>query len=126
MTPLSRLVRTDGWPRARNIPSELQRDLRRGLLPLCCNCGQIDEEPYHDAEICNRTRSEIAEAVRVSRMSSNAQAFLAANRRSPVISGSAIGNGGEGGHYTLRSGRSFTLTREECEQVGMPRWLGAE
>lgn len=56
-------------------------------------------------------------------MTENAKAFLAANKRSPVVSGSAIGRGGEGATYTLRSGKSFTLSREECEQIGPPRWV---
>lgn len=52
----------------------------------------------------------------------NAKAFLAANKRSPVIAGTAIGRGGEGCHYELQSGKVFTLSRDECEQIGMPRW----
>lgn len=51
----------------------------------------------------------------------NAAAFVKANRRSPVIAGAASGQGGEGCHYTLASGRTFTLTREECSQIE-PRW----
>jgi hypothetical protein len=59
-------------------------------------------------------------------MSENAKQFITANRRSPVVAGSAIGQGGEGCHYTLKNGRGFTLTREECEQVGHPRWDSSE
>lgn len=55
-------------------------------------------------------------------MSEQANAFRAANRRSPVVSGAAIGNGGQGAHYTLANGQQFTLNRADCELVGMPRW----
>ena len=56
-------------------------------------------------------------------MSPNARDFLQANKRSPVVFGSAIGNGGQGAFYRLRSGRAFTLSREECEAVGEIRWV---
>lgn len=55
-------------------------------------------------------------------MTENAQNFVKANKLSPVVSGTAIGNGGQGAHYTLRDGRTFTLTAAECRQVGEPRW----
>lgn len=57
-------------------------------------------------------------------MSPQAKEFLAANRRSPVVSGSAIGSGGQGAWYELRSGVIFKLTAEECREIGMPWWLG--
>lgn len=52
----------------------------------------------------------------------NAQAFLDANAKSPVVSGAAIGSGGKGGRYTLRDGKRFTLSRDESEMIGCPRW----
>lgn len=55
-------------------------------------------------------------------MACKADSFKTANRRSPVVSGAAIGNGGQGAHYVLANGLEFTLTRAECEQIGMPRW----
>jgi hypothetical protein len=55
-------------------------------------------------------------------LNANVRAFLDANRRFPIISGSVVGSGGKGCHYTLSDGRTFTLSRDECEQVGMPRW----
>lgn len=51
-----------------------------------------------------------------------AQAFIMANRKSPVVEGAAIGAGGPGASYKLKNGQSFRLTREECEQVGTMRW----
>ena len=54
----------------------------------------------------------------------NVQNFRAANRRSPVVSGYAIGNGGEGAVYTLASGKSFSLSADECAVIGVPRWKG--
>lgn len=54
--------------------------------------------------------------------SDNAAAFIAANKRSPVVSGAAIGQGGEGAIYVLQNGREFRLSRADCEAVGMPRW----
>jgi hypothetical protein len=55
-------------------------------------------------------------------MSPKAAAFVAANKKSPVVSGGAKGRGGEGGYYTLKSGKTFNLTADECRDVGMPRW----
>jgi hypothetical protein len=59
-------------------------------------------------------------------MTPNATAFVAANKESPVVSGSAIeqdpNKPSRGARYTLKSGRNFRLTAEECRQVGMPRW----
>ena len=58
-------------------------------------------------------------------MSENLKAFQAANAKSPIVMGSAIGNGGEGAHYTLKNGKRFTLTAAECRQT-LVRWLGEE
>lgn len=52
----------------------------------------------------------------------NARKFIAANERSPVVSGSAIGSGGEGAIYTLKNGKTFTLSADDCKAVGYPRW----
>lgn len=52
---------------------------------------------------------------------SNLDKFISANKTSPVVEGYAIGNGGEGGVYVLKSGERFTLSREESVQV-TPRW----
>ncbi len=51
-----------------------------------------------------------------------AEAFIAANKRSPVVSGSAIGKGGEGAYYTLANSKTFKLSRDDCAAVGHPRW----
>lgn len=48
--------------------------------------------------------------------------FIAANAESPVVEGSAIGKGGEGAYYTLKNGRKFRLTKEECAKIETPRW----
>lgn len=50
-----------------------------------------------------------------------AAAFIAANKVSPVVSGVAHGNGGEGGTYTLKDGRRFRLSASACREV-VPRW----
>lgn len=56
-----------------------------------------------------------------------AKAFMAANDKSPVVIGAAIGNGGQGGqggHYTLKDKQSFRLSVEDCQSLpeGYPRW----
>jgi ribosomal protein L24E len=56
------------------------------------------------------------------KLSSNAAAFVAANKRSAVVFGAAIGQGGQGAIYVLRNGKSFRLTADECAAIGMPRW----
>lgn len=55
-------------------------------------------------------------------LSRKAREFLQANEQSPVVSGAAIGNGGQGCRYTLKDGRKFTLGRKACEEIGYPRW----
>lgn len=54
---------------------------------------------------------------------SELQAFKQANARCGVVSGHAIGRGGEGATYVLSNGKVFTLTADECRQV-TPRWVG--
>lgn len=53
-----------------------------------------------------------------------AQEFIEANRASPIVYGSVRSTGGA--YYTLDNGRSFVLSRDDCERisfrVGMPRW----
>jgi ribosomal protein L24E len=48
-------------------------------------------------------------------------AFTKANTRSPIVSGFAIGRGGEGAVYVLQNGQEFRLTAAECEKAA-PRW----
>jgi len=59
-------------------------------------------------------------------MSERAKEFVEANAKSPVVYGSAIGNGGKGAYYRLANGQRFRLNREDCAAVGMPRWLNVE
>lgn len=49
--------------------------------------------------------------------------FIAANILSPVVSGAAIGNGGEGGYYTMQSGNTYKLSAKDLRSY-QPRWLG--
>lgn len=60
-------------------------------------------------------------------MTENAQAFVAANKRSPVVSGYALEpdprKPAKGVCYRLANGKSFTLTPAECGTVE-PRWKG--
>lgn len=58
----------------------------------------------------------------MSERTANVMTFLKANRRSPVISGTAFPEGGGG--YTLQSGKSFEFTLEECRSMPIPRWKG--
>lgn len=53
-----------------------------------------------------------------------ARAFVRANDESLVVSGYAIGNGGEGGVYTLADGRVFRLDLEACRALpeNYPKW----
>jgi hypothetical protein len=46
----------------------------------------------------------------------NVVSFLSANKVSPVV------RGGSGGRYVLETGEVFTLSREEVEMVGCPRF----
>lgn len=55
-------------------------------------------------------------------MTPNAEQFRQANARSPVVEGTVIGLGGEGAIYRLQSGRTFTLTAVEVDQVAPIRW----
>lgn len=50
--------------------------------------------------------------------------FMAANDDSPVVSGAAIGNGGQGGVYTLADGRCYVMSGAICRALpeGYPRW----
>lgn len=56
-------------------------------------------------------------------MSDIVETFRAANVKSPVVQGSVLGPNG-GATYTLKNGKSFTLTAAECRAVGLIRWLG--
>jgi hypothetical protein len=47
--------------------------------------------------------------------------FKLANRHSPVIAGSVIGNGGQGARYTLANRKTYTLTADDCTAIE-PRW----
>lgn len=61
-------------------------------------------------------------------MTDNVQAFIAANDRSPVIEGwaneSDPRNPAKGGTYRLQSGKTFSLSVEECRALpnGYPKW----
>lgn len=49
--------------------------------------------------------------------------FVAANRISPVVYGSVLGNGGKGCFYRLADGQTFTLTARDCATIGQQvRW----
>lgn len=54
-------------------------------------------------------------------MTHNAHRFTEANKRSPVVYGAVIGNGGRGAIYRLANDQTFTLTAAECAMV-QPRW----
>ena len=56
-------------------------------------------------------------------MSANLEAFKRENATSPVVAGNVIGSGGQGAHYTLQNGKTFTLSAAECRKV-LVRWLG--
>lgn len=62
----------------------------------------------------------------MSEPTAKASAFMQANDKSPVVSGAAIGNGGQGGVYTLADKQSFRLSVEDCRSLpaGYPRWMG--
>ena len=55
-------------------------------------------------------------------ISAKAQAFIEANILSPVVAGYAHGQGGQGGTYRLKNGKTFKLSKADCEAVGYPRW----
>lgn len=58
-------------------------------------------------------------------MTPKAKKFMAANDKSPVISGAVIGKGGEGGYYKLQDGTRFKLNLADCQALpeGCPRWI---
>lgn len=57
-------------------------------------------------------------------MKTVAQHFMEENDKHPVIIGAAIGNGGQGGYYTLENGKSYRLSLEDCQALaeGYPKW----
>lgn len=55
-------------------------------------------------------------------MTKKAREFREANRRSPVVYGSAIGDGGRGAYYRLEDGKTFRLGKADCAAAGMPLW----
>lgn len=59
-------------------------------------------------------------------MSGKAEAFLAANKQSPVVSGYAIEpdpcRPPKGASYTLKDGQRFRLSVADCKTIGMPEW----
>ena len=54
----------------------------------------------------------------------SATQFIKANDASLVVTGRAIGNGGEGAVYTLKNGQSYRLSVDECRALpeGYPKW----
>jgi len=58
-------------------------------------------------------------------MTRKARSFMKANDQSPVVSGAAIGEGGQGGFYTLEDGKTFKLLLDDCQALtdGYPRWI---
>src|SRR3546814_18484486 len=58
------------------------------------------------------TQEEISMSVQ-----EQARKFMLANDASPVVAGEVIGNGGQGGRYTLKDGRTFTLPLEVARAV---------
>ena len=61
-------------------------------------------------------------------MTDKARKFMNANDKSPVVSGAAIGNGGEGGFYTLKDGQTFKLSLADCKALKehYPMWDGVK
>lgn len=56
-------------------------------------------------------------------MTNNAKAFVRANKKFGVYQAHAIGNGGQGGVYTLDNQETFTLTKAELQSMPRaPRW----
>lgn len=57
-------------------------------------------------------------------MTTKAEDFMKANDDSPVVSGAAVGKGGQGGYYTLKNGKTFKLSLEDCQALSKtyPRW----
>lgn len=57
-------------------------------------------------------------------MTDKSEQFMKENDKSPVIIGSVIGNGGQGGYYTLANGKQFTLNLQDCNDLpeGYPKW----
>lgn len=53
-----------------------------------------------------------------------ARAFMRANDASPVIAGEVIGNGGQGGRYTLANGKVYTLPLDVSRALpeNYPKW----
>jgi hypothetical protein len=51
--------------------------------------------------------------------------FMAANDKSPVVAGYAIGQGGQGGNYTLKDGSKYYVGAAACGLLreGYPRWI---
>jgi hypothetical protein len=56
----------------------------------------------------------------------SADEFRKANDKSPVVQGSVIGRGGQGGAYVLDDGTTMVISAEECKKLpsGYPKWRG--
>jgi hypothetical protein len=69
----------------------------------------------------------VMRAPRSSRRSPQEQAddFMAANDKSPVVAGFAIGQGGQGGVYKLKDGTRHRIGAKGCGLLreGYPRWV---
>lgn len=71
----------------------------------------ITKKPGHD----------VAKAA--AKLTPKARAFVIANANSPVISGSVIGAGGNGGYYTLKDGKRFKISNTDSKSMPYPVWL---
>ena len=58
-------------------------------------------------------------------MTKKAKEFMKENAIHPVVSGSIVGSGGQGGFYTLANHKTFRLSREDCLALDpeYPIWL---
>lgn len=79
----------------------------------CVDCGQIDDEPYHDPTLCPGCGGALP-------LTDKAKAFLEANAASPVVYGSGRPEGGA--YYRLTNGRTFRLSLFECRSLPAPKW----
>jgi hypothetical protein len=87
-------------------------EVRDGTV-RCISCGQIDDEPWHDAALCPGSGGSLP-------LTDRAKAFAAANEKSPVVYGSAQKGGG--GYYRLKDGSRFRLSLYDCRSLPVPKW----
>lgn len=90
----------------------------------------VNRTPRTIQRVCRAARQPVLKVKGVKPMqlpkADKVAEFLAANAKSPVVSGYAIESDphkpAKGAVYTLADGTRWRLNVAECQAIGMPRW----